>query len=256
MLKEYWQYLSNAPSIKIAKQMGFLKESVAMSSRASRCQEQWGVHYLQCQQGILKAAINCTKHRTLLIFGAGSLNDVPLAILANQFKKIVLVDLVFLKPARKKASKYSNVELVEHDVTECLPSVLKGYPDIQVPYRWLDDEEVDLVVSLNLVTQIPLIPVGWLMKKYKYSEPEADTIGKQLIFSHLHYLQAFSANVCLIADYMDIEFDNEGNEIDRFDPWWGVEPPKTEKIWDWEVAPLGEISRYKSQVNQVGISYF
>jgi hypothetical protein len=161
--------------------MGFLKESIAMSARAKRCHKQWAAHYTQCQQAILKAAINCPEHRTILIFGAGSLNDVPLAILANQFKKVILVDLIFLKSAKQKAAKFDNVELVEHDITESLDDIKQGKPNVQIPSRWLDCDDIDLVVSLNLITQLPLIPVRWLIKKHKFSEEQGDVVGKQLI---------------------------------------------------------------------------
>ncbi len=254
MIKELWQYVATSTELPVAKQMGFLKEAIAMGARSKRCQRQWGAHYLKCKETMVAATQRAVQKRTVLVFGAGSLNDIPLSYLSSQFFKVVLVDLVFLKPARQQASNYSNVELIEHDVTESLEWLYKGQTLVQSPSTWLDDSSVDLVVSLNLITQLPLIPVRWLMDEFDLSETAADIVGKQLIFAHLSYLRQFSGEVCLIADRVDIEFDSQGSELDRFDPWWDVEQPKAGAHWEWEVMPLGESNRLKSQTNQVGVS--
>lgn len=254
MIKELWQYVVTSTELPVAKQMGFLKEAIAMSARSKRCQRQWDAHYLKCKETIVAATQRAVQKRTVLVFGAGSLNDIPLSYLSSQFFKVVLVDLVFLGSARRLASNYSNVELIEHDITESLDWLYQGQALVQPPSRWLEDTSIDLVISLNLITQLPLIPVRWLMDEFDLSEPEADIVGKQLIFAHLRYLKQFSGEVCLIADRVDIEFDPQGAELDRFDPWWDVEQPKADVHWEWEVMPLGESHLSKSQKNLVGVS--
>ena len=254
MIKEFWQYIVTPTELPVAKEMGFLKEAIAMGARAQRCHRQWDAHYLKCKEAIVAATLRAVQKRTVLVFGAGSLKDIPLSYLSSQFSKVILVDLVFLKPARRVASNYSNVQLIEHDVTETLKWLQQGQTLVQSPSSWLSDSSIDLVVSLNLITQLPLIPVRWLMDEHRLSESEADIVGKQLIFAHLSYLKQFSGEVCLIADRLDIEFDSQGIELDRFDPWWDVEQPKTDIHWEWEVMPLGEKDHSKSQKNLVGVS--
>jgi len=255
MIFEFLQYLTTSTQIEQAKKMGYVKEAIAMSARAERCQQEWGSHYKQCQQVILQASKRAVQHRSVLIFGAGSLNDVPLETLAHQFEKVLLVDLVFLKSAREQADKYSNVELIEHDVTESLEWISEGQAMVQNPTAWLDENDIDLVISLNLITQLPLIPVRWLLNDFNLSEDAADIVGKQLIFAHVNYLKRFTGEVCLIADRLDIEFDQQGREVDRFDPWWDVEPPKAELTWEWEVVPLREAASKQWQKNRVGVSF-
>jgi hypothetical protein len=46
-------------------------------------------------------------------------------------------------------------------------------------------------------------------------------------------------------------FDRGGAEIDRQDAWFGVVPPPADAAWDWDLAPLGEISRDYSVRNRV-----
>ena len=255
MIWEAFQYLTTRPKLPVAKDMDYLKESIAMVARAKRCQPQWNAHYQQCQQAIIKS-FNCLEQKRIaIIIGAGTLHDVPLTALSEAFEKVILVDLVFLKSAYRMADKYDNIELVEHDVTESLNEIKNGSSKLVKPERWLEDERVDLVVSLNLVTQLPLIPVRWLMKRFHFTEAQVDSIGKQLISEHLSYLSKFDARVCLIADQEDVEFNQAGEVVDRFDPWWEVEPPKTEYTWEWQVIPLGEGRPGVWQQNRVGVSF-
>ena len=254
MIKELWQYVSTATELPVAKEMGFLKEAISMEARTDRCQYEWGEHYQNCQRAILEAAARCLQKRTVLILGAGSLNDIPLGVLSSQFDRVILVDLVFLKSARRFAGQFDNVALIEHDISESLSWISRGQPLVQTPQKWLNDDTVDLVISLNLITQLPLIPARWLINKFDLPEVDADVLGKQLIFAHLHYLRSFHGEVCLIADRVGIDFDDEGNEIERFDPWWDVESPAIEESWEWELVPLGEEDRDKGQKNLVGVS--
>ena len=255
MLKEMWQYVSNTTEHPVAKKMGFLTESIAMEARAKRCKQSWGSHYQQCQKAILKASSRAVQKRTVLVLGAGSLYDVPLEVLSAQFERVLLVDLVFLNSARNVAQQFANVELIEHDVTESLERIQVGLPFVDTPMAWLEDVSIDLVVSLNLITQLPLIPVRWLIEHFEVSEQEGDILGKQLILAHLLYLKAFSGEVCLIADREGVEFDESGNELDRFDPWWDIESPRSIESWQWELMPLGEVNRHTSQTNRVGVSF-
>jgi len=255
MILEFWKYLTTTPKIKQAKEMGYVKEAIAMDARAKRYQQEWDEHYQNCQKVILQAAKRAVQHRSVLVFGAGSLKDVPVTELATQFEQVYLVDLVFLKSAQNKVQGLDNVFLIEHDVTESLEWISQGEAVVQSPLAWLDDTTIDLVVSLNLITQLPLIPVRWLITDFNLSEQNADIVGKQLIFAHMHYLRQFSGEVCLIADRLDIEFNQDNQEIDRFDPWWDVEPPKSDFNWEWQVIPLGENSSNKSQKNYVGVSF-
>lgn len=235
--------------------MGYLHESIAMASRSQRCAQQWGEHYQHCQNTIIQAIDKCSDFHTAIIFGAGSLRDVPLEVLSQRFNQVLLVDLVFLKSARHKVKSFSNISLLETDVTENIKTLFKGESKLTTSQRWLDDSNVSLVVSLNLITQLPLLPAKWLMRRYQVKEQLIDQISKQMIQQHLDYLQAFSGVKCLIADRWDTEFDVYGKITDEFDPWWGIDQPKTVKEWDWELVPIGEGKMNLGQKNRVGVSF-
>jgi hypothetical protein len=253
MIWEVWQYLTT-PVSPLAKKLGYLYESIALSARSERCRYVWASHFEFCRQSIEQSIQACQKKRIALIFGAGSLQDIPLAKLSREFEKVILVDMLFLKSARKMAQNFSNVELVEFDITESLEALSAGILKINTPTAWLDNP-VDLVVSLNVITQLPLLPVRWMTRHFSLSDAQADELGRTLIEQHLAYLQKFGSNACLIADREAFEYSIGGDLIDQFDPWWDVKPPKEQESWLWEVVPLEE-SRGKKlrQVNRVAVS--
>lgn len=256
MIWEAWQYLTTSSS-KCARQMGYLYESVAMSARAKRCQTSWEPHYHNCRLAIAQAVAMCETKRKVLLFGAGTLKDIPLSLLSEAFEQVCLVDIVMTRDARQRLAAYSNVEMIEADVTESLTSLQAGILNVTSPKAWLDDGSVDLVVSLNLITQLPLLPVRWLQKRFQISDAQADLIGQALIQAHLDYLQRFEARVCLIADRMDREFNRKDEIIDEFDPWWGVKSPPASRAWQWEVVPFSESGFAKHrQLNEVAVSYW
>lgn len=237
--------------------MGYLSESIAMEARHQRCYLQWQSHYTQCQKSILKAVNLCQKTRQILIFGAGSLLDIPLEQISQRFERVVLIDLFFLRSAKRIAQKYGNVELVEYDISESLEALFLGTTHIASPKFKLDEGDVDCVVSLNLVTQVPLVPVRWLLNQYDIDEMQADQIGKALIQAHLTYLNQFNHVVkCLIADREMLEMDRDGKLLERLDPAWDIALPEYDESWYWEVIPFGESyhDRGLMQKNLVGVS--
>lgn len=253
MIKEWIQFLST-PTEPHVKKMGYLKEAIAMEARYQRCQLQWQSHFENCQQAIVEASERCHQHRKLLILGAGSLKDIPLNRLSEQFEKVLLVDLVFLKSARHQAMQFPNVELVTADISGSLMAVYSGDPKLTKFTKWTDDSTVDCVVSLNLATQLPILPVNWLMEKYRTPEPILNSFGVEMVENHLEYLDQFKAIKCLISDRKVMELNAQKTVIDEFDPAWEVKLPEISMQWEWEIAPLGELSKKYSRTHLVGVS--
>lgn len=253
MLRELFQYYTT-PALPIAKKMGFLEESIAMAARHRRCYRSWQSHFERCQEAILQAVDQCQHRHTVMILGAGSLEDIPLSRLSQTFEKVLLVDLVFLNEARKTVKNFDNVALIELDVSNSLESAFHGSKVLKNTPSPLPEDEVSCVVSLNLVTQLPLIPVRWLMKNYDLSEQEADAYAKEMTNKHLAFMNQYEAVKCLIADREVQEYDNNNQLTDTFDPAWDVPLPETQQEWLWEVIPFGEVNSQFKQVNKVGVS--
>lgn len=256
MLWEFWQYW-RVKAAKHVRKMGYAYETVAMMARAQRCQYTWSPHYQACRQAIQSAMQSCTQQRTVLVMGAGTLQDIPLQELSETFQRVVLIDVVLSAAAQAHVKAYPNVELQLHDVTESLDSLYHGVLQVHEPQAWLDDDEVDLVVSLNLLAQLPILPIRWLVSRYHLDAQQADHLGQRLVMAHLDYLQRFQTTVCLIADRQHFELNAQDEPLDQFEAWWGVVDWPTAYRWRWEVAPLSEDrSGSKRQINEVGVNLY
>lgn len=254
MIWELVQYAITPTRLAYVRPMGFLKEAIATAARSKRCQVAWEPHYAKCRELLLAEANACVHKRKALILGAGTLQDIPLAELSALFDEVWLVDLVFLPAARKTARAFANVRLIEHDVTESLQGLYHGDMTVQVPRHWLDDGEIDWVVSLNLLTQLPYVPLAWLRKRQSQDENALERTAQALLQAHLHYLQRFKAAVVLIADREAQRFDSAGLCLESFELWWGLPVLAAEESWHWSLAPLGEMSRDFAQIHRVGVN--
>ncbi len=266
-----WELIQSltTPANPVVKKLGFLNESIGMEARYQRCQKSWDPHYQQCQQVILKAASEATQQNTLLILGAGSLRDIPLKALSESFKKVLLVDLLFLKSARKRAKPYSNVSLLEIDVSNSLPALLQTRSAKDYIQHLIDCppklatllgtkvvvDTIDCIVSLNLVTQIPLMPVVKCAARSETSPEQLADLAELLVQQHLSLLTEVDGVKCLIADQSISEYDRQQKLVDCHDPGWGVSLPidnlawSTE--WEWEMLPFKESGTGLKQVHSV-----
>ncbi len=265
MLKEIYQYFTT-PTNSYVRKLGYLSSSIALEARFSRCSEQWLPHYEQCKKAILQATALAVKKNTIVIIGAGSLKDIPLQNITKQFKTVILIDLVFLKQAKKTAKLYDNVILLEIDVSNCLKELLlvktaselinflnANPPDITQIIPINLNLKIDCIVSLNLATQLPLIPISFLIKKFNTPPQQLNELAQLLITQHLNILNNFAGVSCLIIDREICEFNIKGEQIECFDPAWGVDLPKQNECWDWQAVPLQESTNNRSQLHKVGL---
>ena len=137
------------------------------------------------------AALLLPPRRRALVFGAALVLDVPLAELADAFDEVVLIDLMFLPATRRAAKRLGNVTLCVHDVSESLTGIEAGRPRVAAPARFHDDPAVDLVVSANLLSQLPIVPNAYLAREFAWDEAACAALGRELVAAHLAYLGGF-----------------------------------------------------------------
>tara|TARA_B100001123_G_C15226609_1_gene993396 strand:- start:113 stop:847 length:735 start_codon:yes stop_codon:yes gene_type:complete len=220
--------------------MGFLRETISIMSRYNRCKKDWSNHLINSRKTILEAAQKCPGGTSAVIFGAGLGYDVPLGELLDRFSEVVLVDLVHTVPMRIASLKNKRLKLLRHDVTESLDNFFRGDLSINDPHRFLNDRSADLVVSLNLLSQLPTLPLRYLEKVYSVSEDQLELIAQQLIEIHLDYLRKFSGTVCLIADLEREIVGRDYGLIGKFSALYDIKFPWVGKNWIWNIAPFGE----------------
>jgi hypothetical protein len=224
-----------------ADAMGWREGAVRLWSRRSRCAEAWAPHLANARRIVAEAAAAAPGRRTALVLGSGLLADLPLGRLATKFARVVLADVVHLPTVRWRTRRWKNVEHVTVDLTGTAAALAAGGPPPAPGSRFgLDDPDVDFVVSLNLVSQLPLGPVDWLTAKGGFAEAAAAEYGARIVAAHFAHLRAFAAPVCVIGDRSRAWIARDGTVIETEDALFGVPPPAEDEGWDWDLAPFGE----------------
>jgi hypothetical protein len=240
------EYLVTPCSWTVRK-LGYLNGQLGIKVRHRQCRRAWTGHLERTRQVIRRAILECPRRRKAVVLGSGLLLDVPLADLAAAFEEVVLVDVVHPLGVFLTARWYRNVTLVRADVTGTVAGLAKVANDPAVPLPravprlFCDDPQVDYVVSVNLLSQLPYVPSYHLEKKSR-PEPEIDAYSRDLIESHLDYLRRLPGVVTLVTDVEKLKVDRAGNIVERFDILYGASLPWKAEEWTWDHEPLRHIS--------------
>ena len=248
MLVEWANYLT-LPAPRDHRRLGYVRESVSLLSRSRRCRRAWEPHLAAARAMIADAFADLPRRRTVLVLGSGLLDDVPLAALAAAFETVLLVDAVHPWPTRRAVRPYPNVRLLSADLSGSADWLLGRAADLHDPLPGLvADRPVDLVVSANLLSQLPILPLAWFEERGR-AVPEG--LGSRIVTAHLAGLARIPARTCLVADVAQVEEDRGGTIVERIDLLHGVRLAAPDRRWDWELAPFGEAERHTRLVHRV-----
>lgn len=250
MLSETLEYL-RTPCRREFRRLGYLYEAVALQARYRRLHRLWSPHLDRCHELIRKASALCAQRRQVIVLGSGVLADVPLDYLSTHFRQVVLVDTVHLKSVRSRIDAYSNVRLIEADINglaEKLVAMKRGSSGLPEPEAVIPglDAQTDLIVSANLLSQLCIGPLHYAVPRFRFSDEQYIEWCRRIIDDHIGALIASGARVCLITDLVHVENDRHGREIKREDMLFGASLPDGAWIWEWKLAPIGEVSRQYS----------
>jgi hypothetical protein len=257
MLTEWFTYLA-ADCPPLARKLGYLRESIGIRSRYRRCKAAWQPHLENSRSALLESLHACNSFRTALVFGSGLLLDIPLTELAKRFENVWLVDLVHLPEVRRVARLHANVHCLSHDATgflEQLAIVSQGNCDLPQPTRFLDDPTVDWVASVNLLSQLPQLPLGWLRKCFpEIDDTTLEEWSTRLMRQHLDYIAVFTAPACMLVDMEQTTYGRNGQVIERTDfvAKLGLENHVLAQ-WRWDIAPPGEIAPGIGRFHRVAV---
>lgn len=235
MLRE-WLTHRMTPAPEPLKRLGYLKEQIAIAARHRRLHPAWKTHLERSRRFVLWSAANCPGQNKVVILGSGGLLDVPLCDLADDFAEVVLIDIFHPPAVQAWAAQYPNVYLVETDLTGLVDGLAQGEMPAEPPLPDIPEADADLVVSLNLLSQLPLIPARHVPEK------QAKAFATEIQRQHLRALQALPGRVCLITETVR-EFVEDG-EVDETEPALAdIKLPEPDERWIWNLAPAPEIER-------------
>jgi hypothetical protein len=232
--------------------LGFTADGVALWSRATRRRRDWAPHEARCHAVVREAMADLPCRRTVVVLGSGLCRDVPLDALAAAFARVVLVDAVHLPPLLRRLRRYPNVSCLTRDLTGCADWVLRtGRERVDPVGDLVADPTVDLVISANVLSQLPL-PLERRIEGGRAPHVPPD-LPDQVVRWHLEDLSRFTARVCLLTDIecRDVAVSPGAPVLARLDLLRGAVLPEPDATWDWTVAPPGEVDRGIALVHRV-----
>ncbi|WP_156906746.1 hypothetical protein [Desulforegula conservatrix] len=262
MLKELLTYFTT-PCPKHIRHMGYLYEAIAMRERYRRNKASWHHHLEKSKKFILSASGKIKNRQKIIIIGSGLLLDVPLKKLSLLFREVILADIIHLPETRRVAKKYNNVSLLEYDTTNTAEALFlnikNGIMDFPASKPTLPDAFIDndaesiLVVSLNILSQLSVIPHLYTIKNMPDAdESKIENWCRGIIESHISWLFSLPCNVCMISDHEFIRKNKNGDISEKGSTIHGVVLPEYEDSWIWKIAPHGEESGEESKELYVG----
>ncbi len=244
------------PAPAAQRRLGYLRDSIWLQSRARRCRAAWAPH-LAASRAVIKEAIRtCARRETAVVLGSGLLDDVPLDELRKHFRRVVLVDAVHPLATRRAVRDCPNVELLTQDLSGAMALLMGEASELDPRLPAVCAEaETGLVISANLLSQLPIRPVARLEGSRRpigtWTRDDGDAFGRRIVEGHLTALAALSAKVCLLTDLDEEEADREGRVQARHDLLYGVRLAKPDRSWIWELAPFGEAARGRRLLHRV-----
>ena len=246
------------PVPRHVRQMGYVRELRALRARRSRCRDAWRSHLAHTEEVILDAAARCERRRSALVVGSGLLFDVPLGELSRQFGRVVLVDIVHAWSVHREACRFPNVQLVPLDVTgvvercHALARRQSPAPLPQRPVECFVGERFDLVASVNVLSQLPVVPNGYLSRRIRSpTEAETTEFSRALVVNHLDWLCGFPGIACLVTDLERLHLGDRA-VVSREESLWGVTLPAGARDWMWDLAPRPEMFFHLDVRHRVG----
>ncbi len=238
MLAEWIEYLAT-PCPRHLRAMGYATELIGIKARYRRCRRAWASHLDACKAFILEAADACERRRKAVVLGSGVLVDVPVAGLADRFGEVVLVDILHLPSTRLRTRRRRNVRYATADlsgVARAAHDHARGVGPAPVPVGDLPESDADLVVSVNLLSQLPLLPCEYLER---HGIPGVGDLARAVIEHHLAVLARSTGVVCLVTEIERLIME-EGGVRAREDPLAGVHLRAPDREWPWDLAPRPE----------------
>jgi len=237
--------------------MGYVRETRLIAKRAREMRGAWSDHIAATQSVIERSIEACQNRGTVVIVGSGNLLDIPLDTLSKSFQTVVLLDIYHSPATRLAVQSRSNVQVIAADVTGIARPVYLAarsgdvgeLPKSRPPSLGLS--QIDLIVSVNVLSQLAVIPCNFL-RGHRPSLPteQLGSFARDLIDTHLQWLTTIARHSCLITDVLRIETLSNGSQIEK-DIIEGVKLPEPDDLWDWAIAPRGSIFRDREVVHRV-----
>jgi hypothetical protein len=230
------------PCPRAARKLGYLREVLNIRRAHRWWANAWEPHFQRTRETIRHGISRCSRRRVAVIIGSGWLHDIPLDELAAGFEEVRLVDVVHPLPIRWQVRRLRNVHLVTHDITGTTEGVFAVADDgnrplpTSGPTLYHDDPTIDLVASVNILSQLPYLHVDYLLGR-PHSRAEVFAYARQVIRAHLDYLVATPGTKVCIADVASMTVSRTGKVVEETSTLYGEPFPWAGETWLWRLVP-------------------
>lgn len=242
MLFELFDYLFT-PATRQARAMGYLGQSISLKYRFKRCRRFWKPHFAQCEKVIIEAVEKTKRKQTVMILGSGDLQEIPIEYLVAHFQKIFLVDIVHSRQIKRLVKNHPKFEAIQVDLNGFLYQKLNKENPMMMIQGPPSLPPADLIISANLLSQLPLKPAEYL-RKHKVADEKIDQVSFELQKNHLSWLSQTPSNILLYSDY-ELQFlDQNGILIEsKATIPENLLPFNQCRQWEWDLAPIPEFDK-------------
>jgi hypothetical protein len=228
---------------RILHRLGYYDYQQGLIHRHLNQDEGWNSHLENCRNYIIDA-VKKYKPVKITVIGSGWLLDLPLAEILETIKSVTLIDIVHPPEARSQTASLPGVELIEDDATGgIVEEVWKKAGKISLFRKLSTIEGIDvpdyelqgdpgLVISLNILSQLDVLPVAFLKKRSKVKEEEIIRFRKTIQDNHIRFL--LKHNSLLITDISEIFTDSAGNTTEVQTIITDLPDGKSRQEWTWD----------------------
>jgi hypothetical protein len=240
MILEALEYLTT-PCPKWVRDMGYLREAIAIRHRARRCHADWAQHQTNTKDAILSAARAYGHLPDITILGAGLCLDIPVQDLSPLTDRLTLVDAVRLRGVHLPR----NARYLCQDIEGSAAALYAGKTPPDRPLA--DFQGPGLLISVNLLSQLPLIPTRWS------DDPLDPLLGHIILQRHVQSLRDHTGPALLIADAMRWTLDSKGAVLSQENIARQAGLPPPDQSWRWPIIPAHEAGKGPQIHSDVGV---
>ncbi len=219
--------------------MGYTSGQAGIMRRMLREEGGWQSHLSKASEYI-QQVVKSQKPKSIRILGSGWLLDIPIKYLIDNCETVVLTDIIHPNQIVNKYSKNKKVIFETIDLTGGIVEI--GYKQNKSVYNheefirqidttYLAQFNEDLIISVNLLSQLSIFLTDYLFKKLNLNCNQVEEIAEAIHKRHLHMLPR--GRSVLITDFEEEFYDEDdkliGSKPTVFIPLNGIES----KEWRW-----------------------
>ncbi len=199
--------------------MGYYDYQSGLIYRHLHQESGWDSHLEKCRSYIIRA-MDIFKPEKVTVLGSGWLLELPIAEMLERTAKISLIDIIHPPDVIKQAGAIANVELIESDLTGGLVEQVEKKIRSKIFFRktdslegikipdYIPESDPGMIISLNLITQLEVLPVRYLRKKTVVSDDEMFLFRIAIQESHIRFLSKHRS--VLITDFEEVISQRSG----------------------------------------------